>query len=120
MARSDLAKTYLYSHSGWIDIEEDPVIDDLRAAKHHLWSPEWYEALGYSPRPHVFGIRHGPGVEVHKQDDDSDDAPYTYLCYVSVAGARHTVYVQDTPSLIGLLREMESAMRTWNVSAAEE
>jgi hypothetical protein len=119
MARSDLAKTYLYSHSEWIDIDEDPLMEDPRAAGHHLWSAKWYEALGYDPRPHFFGIRHVVGVEVHKQDDDSDDAPYTYLCLVSVAGVMHTVYAQDTPSLIGLLREMGPAMQAWNMSTDE-
>jgi hypothetical protein len=50
-------------------------------------------------------------VEVYTQSSDTDRADYSFMCNVSIAGATHIVFVDDTPSLIGLINEMGPAIQ---------
>src|SRR3954469_14701892 len=79
MARDQLAKTYLYHGGEWTDLHRDTTFEDYIGGELPMWTEEWYEALGYDPRAHVFGLPLGVSVEVYKQDDDSDAAPHTFM-----------------------------------------
>jgi len=120
MARSELGKSYVYRFGleSLVELPEDPVEDDLRSGGDHpLWSPEWYEALGYYPRPSVFGTRLGGAyVEVYTQSADSDAAPYTFMCRVGLAGTLQNVFVENLPNLINFLKDLGPAMQTWKLS----
>ncbi len=118
MSRSELSTSYVYTLEGWIELPADPAEDHPdRGGTHVLWSPEWYDALGYYPRPAVFGERAGGAyVEVYTQSADSDEAPFTFMCRVGLAGTLQNVYVEDLPSLVSLLKELGPAMQTWKLS----
>lgn len=113
MTRDALNKSYEYSLlQGWLELPEDPV-EEMGL----MWQPEQFEELGYYPRPSIYGEALGGAyVEVYTQSADSDDAPYTFMCRVGLAGSQHNVYVENLPSLVGLLREMGPAMQTWDPS----
>ena len=113
MAREDLSKTYLYDRGEWVELPRDDIAQEVAEGRENpAPTPEWYESLGYYPRPVVFGEHQGGAyVEVYTQSADSDDAPYTFMCNVGIAGSIHRVFAQDTPSLIGLINEMGPAMQ---------
>jgi hypothetical protein len=110
MARSQLSKAYLYGLTkGWVELPEDPTGDAP------LFSQQAYEALGYYPKPALFGeYPSGAYVEVYTQSADSDDAPYTFLCRVGLAGTQQNVFIENLPSLISLLKEMGPAIQAWD------
>jgi hypothetical protein len=99
MSREDLAATCVYDYGEWVLLPEDPTSGDLRANGYGIWTPEWYEALGYDPRPHIFCTPAGVSVEVHKQDDDSDDVPYTFLFLLVWQGQDTRCTRQPRPAL---------------------
>jgi hypothetical protein len=120
MARSELSRSYEYRViEGWVALPEEPTEDAprLTPGEAPMWTPEWYKALGYEPSAHVFGKRLGGAyVEVYTQTADSDDAPYTFLCRVGLAGTLQNVYVENLPSLVSLLEELGPAMQTYQTS----
>jgi hypothetical protein len=110
MSSNQLSKAYLYGLSmGWVELPEDPT------GGTPLFSPQAYEALGYYPKPVVFGeYPSGAYVEVYTQSADRDDAPYTFLCRVGLAGTQQNVFIENLPGLISLLKEMGPAIQTWD------
>jgi hypothetical protein len=113
MSMEDLSKTYLYERGDWIELEtrDDFLQELLEGRETALPTPEWYESLGYYPKPSVFRRWEGAQVKVYTQHSEVDDAEYTFMCELSLAGTVHKVFVRDTPSLVGLLNELGPAIQ---------
>ena len=113
MARVNLNKPYVYDGGEWLELPRDHVDEEILAGRlDPVATPEWYASLGYYPKPVVFKAPGGlTAVEVYTQTSDDDRAEYTFMCNVIIAGAMHMVFVNNTPSLIGLINEMGPAMQ---------
>jgi len=114
MSQDNLNKSYLYRRGEWIALStRDDVLEEiLQGSLNPYPTPEWYESLGYNPKPVVFKAPDGLAqVEVYTQSSDADRADYSFMCNVSIAGATHIVLVDDTPSLMGLINEMGPAIQ---------
>jgi hypothetical protein len=113
VSREDLNKTYLYHDGNWVELPRDDMIQEiLEGRESPAPSPAWYASLGYYPRPVMFKAPGGLAeVEVYTQSSDNDEADYTFMYNVSVAGAIHRVFVNGTPSLIKLINEIGPAIQ---------
>jgi len=56
MSREELNKTYLYHDGDWPELLRDDIPQEiLEGRENPTPTSEWYESLGYYPKPVVFG-----------------------------------------------------------------